>query len=448
MNASTPPRRFLPGVGARHGVALMLFVTVAINYVDRSNLSIAAPGLAGEMNLDPVHLGLIFSAFGWAYALFQIPGGWLVDRIGSRALYAIVCGLWSCATVAQGFAATFLLLFGFRLLLGLFEAPAFPLCNRLATRWFPANERARAIAFYTSAQYLGLGFLTPLLALAQRTWGWRSVFILTGGVGLAWAAIWYWVYREPSESRRLSATERELIRSGGGWLDDVGSKTDPMARRAAAWRFALGNRSLWGIYLGQFCLNAVPWFFLTWFPSYLVTERHVNLVQAGLLSSLPFVAAFLGVISSGLVSDLLVRRGVSASVARKAPIIAGMLLSTTIIGANFTTDPRWAMAFMTVAFFGNGFASITWVLVSLLAPRPLLGFVGGMFNFCGNLASIAVPLVVGFLVQRGGFVPAVTFVAGLAILGVLSYVLLVGAIDTHAPSSDPVRTGVGSLSAP
>jgi ACS family D-galactonate transporter-like MFS transporter len=161
---------------ARHRVAGMLFVAVAINYLDRSNLSVAATGLAGELALGPVQLGLVFSAFGWAYAFGQIPCGWLVDRLGPRTLYAVACGMWSLATVVQGFAGTFLVLFALRLVLGLFEAPTFPICSRLVTAWFPESERAGAIGFYTAGQFVSLAFFTPLLVGAQAHFGWRSVF--------------------------------------------------------------------------------------------------------------------------------------------------------------------------------------------------------------------------------------------------------------------------------
>ena len=413
---------------ARLGVALMLFVTVSINYLDRSNLSVAATDLARDLRLDPVRLGLIFSGFGWTYALFQIPGGWLVDRIAPRILFASTCALWSLATLAQGFAATFLVLFGFRLLLGLFEAPSFPICNKLVTRWFPEQERAGAIGFYTSGQYIGLAFLTPVLALAQRHFGWRSVFLLTGGLGLAWAAIWYAVYRDPRQSRRLGATERDHIRDGAGWLESDARAARPFRFSAADLKFVLTKRKLWGVYLGQFGLNALPWFFLTWFPTYLVASRHLDLVQAGTFSSLPFLTAFLGVISSGLFSDYLVRRGVSQSAARKTPVIAGMLLSASVMGANFVEDPRWVVFFMAMAFFGNGFASITWVMVSLIAPKPLLGLTGGVFNFFGNLSSVVVPFLIGIIVKYWGFGPALALVSAMAVGGASSYLFLVGKV--------------------
>jgi len=179
MNETAPVR---PTVATkptrvRSAVLAMLFVTVVINYLDRSNISVAAPALAQDLKFSPERLGWILSAFGWAYATLQIPGGWLVDRIRPRYLYALICALWSLATMLQGLAGTFLFLFALRLLLGVFEAPSFPICNRLATTWFPDRERAGAIASYTSGQYVGLAFLTPLLAMTQKHLGWQYVFI-------------------------------------------------------------------------------------------------------------------------------------------------------------------------------------------------------------------------------------------------------------------------------
>jgi ACS family D-galactonate transporter-like MFS transporter len=415
----------------------MLFVTVAINYLDRGNLGVAAPRMAGELGIDPVHLGILLSAFGSAYALFQIPGGWLVDRVGPRPLYAAACGLWSLATLAQGLASSLLVLVALRLLVGLFEAPAFPLCNRLATTWFPEGERAGTIGLYTSGQYVGLGFLTPLLITAQDHFGWRAIFLITGGLGLAWAGLWLVLYRDPDEEPGLSKKEREHIRAGGGLVDAGGDRARALRFNPGDLRFALTQRRLWGLYIGQFAINTIPWFFLTWFPTYLVTYRHVELAHSRLSTALPFLAAFVGVISAGAVSDLLVRRGVSPSLARKGPIIAGLVLSTSVIGANFVTDPHWVIFFMTVGFFGSGFSAIAWVMVSLMAPRPLIGLVGGIFNFSGALASVFVPLLIGVIVKYGGFAPALAFVSVVALCGALSYLFLVGGVERI---KDPPRS--------
>jgi len=413
-------------------ILALLFVTVVINYLDRSNLSIAAPALFKELHIDPVRAGLVFSAFGWTYALMQIPGGWLVDKVSPRALYAGALALWSAATLLLGFAGSFVGLVVLRLAVGALEAPAYPINNRVVTTWFPTRERASAIGGYTSGQFVGLAFLTPVLAWLQVHLGWHMVFVATGLAGIAWAAIWYAVYREPRAFRGVNAAEIALIRDGGGLVDledRVAARTE---RTPSTWRdlgVVLGRRKLWGIYLGQFALNSTLWFFLTWFPTYLVKYRGMDFIKSGFLASLPFLAAFVGVLCSGVLSDWLMRRGASQGFARKLPIISGLLISTCIIGANYVTSTGWVIAFMTIAFFGNGFASITWSLVSGLAPARLLGLTGGVFNLIGNLSAIATPIVIGLLVDGADFSRAITYIAAMALAGSLSYGLLVGKVE-------------------
>ncbi len=423
---ATPPSR------KRLLILALLFVTVVINYLDRSNLSIAAPELFKQLNIDPVHAGLVFSAFGWTYALMQIPGGWLVDKVSPRVLYAGALALWSAATLLLGFAGSFVGLIVLRLAVGALEAPAYPINNRVVTTWFPTRERASAIGGYTSGQFVGLAFLTPVLAWLQVHLGWHMVFVATGLAGIAWAAIWYAVYREPRALRGVNAAEIALIRDGGGLVDledRIAARSD---RTPSTWRdlgVVLGRRKLWGIYLGQFALNSTLWFFLTWFPTYLVKYRGMDFIKSGFLASLPFLAAFVGVLCSGVLSDWLMRRGASQGFARKLPIISGLLISTCIIGANYVSSTGWVIAFMTIAFFGNGFASITWSLVSGLAPARLLGLTGGVFNLVGNLSAIATPIVIGLLVDGADFSRAITYIAAMALAGSLSYGLLVGKVE-------------------
>ncbi|MBA1250873.1 MULTISPECIES: MFS transporter [Pseudomonas] len=418
-----------PASRSRYFIMVLLFVTVVINYLDRSNLSIAAPHLAQDLNIDPVHMGLILSAFGWTYAAMQIPGGWLVDKVSPRVLYPIAIALWSLATIGLGFVGSFVGLVILRLAVGALEAPAYPINNRVVTTWFPEGERATAIGFYTSGQFVGLAFLTPVLIYLQQTFGWHMVFVVTGGVGIVWAVIWYLIYREPRDFKGANAAEVALIEQGGGLVDLEKKNQSRAAFRWADLWAVLNKRKLWGIYIGQFCLNSTLWFFLTWFPTYLVKYRGMDFIKAGFLASVPFLAAFLGVICSGLLSDWLVRRGVSLGMARKLPIISGLLISTCIIGANFVDTPALIIACMAIAFFGNGLASITWSMVSALAPARLLGLTGGMFNFIGNLASISVPIVVGLLVDGNNFAPAITYIGITALVGALSYGLVVGKVE-------------------
>jgi ACS family D-galactonate transporter-like MFS transporter len=415
---------------ARFAIAGLLFVSVVINYLDRSNLSITAPAMRAELGLDTAQMGLVLSAFGWTYALCQIPGGWLVDRVPPRALYATLILLWSAATILLGFTYSVAGLMLTRMLVGALEAPSYPINNRVVTTWFPERERASAIGFYTSGQFVGLAFLTPVLAWIQAEVGWHMVFVATGGVGVVWAAVWYAAYRPPHAFAGANAAELALIREGGGLVDlDRRRGADRARVSGADLARVLSSRKLWGVYVGQFALTSTLWFFLTWFPTYLVQARGMDFVKAGFLASLPFLAAFVGVLCSGVLSDVLVRRGASLGTARKVPIVTGLLLSISIVGANYVETPSLIIAFLTLAFFGNGLASITWSLVSAIAPERLLGLTGGVFNFVGNLSGITVPIVVGYLARDHGFAAGLTYVAALALIGALSYVFVVGPVE-------------------
>ncbi len=414
----------------RYRMLALVFINVVINYLDRSNLSVAAPGLSKELMLSPIQLGSLFSAFGLTYAALQIPGGLLADRIGPRLLYALCLVTWSLSTVAQGLAKGFASLYAFRLATGAFEAPSYPINNRIVTSWFPDHERASATALYVSGQFIGLAFLTPALIALQHYTGWRGLFIATGLTGLAWGVIWYLFYRDPLEHSGVNNAELEYIEQGGGVL----RRKEPDTAKKSAWRKedwiqVFSSRTLWGVYIGQFCVNATLWFFLTWFPIYLVQYRGLSFLKTGYLASIPFLSACAGLLLSGFVSDYLVTRGRSVSMARKTPIIIGLLLSGCIVGANYTDNTTLVILFMSLAFFGSGMALISWVFVSILSPRHLVGLTGGVFNFMGNLASIIVPLAIGFLVSGGNFEPALVFIGTLGLAGAFSYIFIVGKIE-------------------
>ncbi|RXZ00114.1 MFS transporter [Fictibacillus sp. S7] len=422
---------------ARYGVLALVFINVIINYMDRSNISVAATSMGKDLALSSVQLGLIFSAFGWAYSALQIPGGWMVDRFGPRVMYALSLCTWSIATLFQGFTKGFAGLFGLRLATGAFEAPAFPTNNRIVTSWFPDKERASAVAMYTSGQFVGLAFLTPVLATIQHYTGWRGLFIITGIIGIVWSLVWYAVYRDPNKSRKVNKEELSYIEQGGGLVNPKGKENQEKEKlKWSDLKETLSHRKLWGIYLGQFAVNSTLWFFLTWFPTYLVEYRGLDFIKSGFLASLPFLAAFVGVLISGFVSDYMAKRGVSMGIARKTPIITGLLLSIAIIGANYVDNTTMIIFFMTIAFFGNGLASITWSLVSQLAPKRLVGLTGGVFNFIGSLASIIVPVVIGYLAKGGNFAPALVFIGVLALFGALSYILLVGKVERIVEKGD------------
>ncbi|MDQ6842810.1 MAG: MFS transporter, partial [Bacteroidota bacterium] len=271
----------------------------------------------------------------------------------------------------------------------------------------------------------------PVMATIQFYFTWRGLFIITGLAGLIWGLVWYVFYRDPSQHRSANEAELNYIENGGGIInyEDKKLTNATSAFTKQNLREVFSHRKLWGIYLGQFAITSTLWFFLTWFPVYLVKYRGFDFIKIGFLASVPFLAAFAGILLSGFLSDFLVKKKVSADIARKIPVITGLLLSVAIIGANYVNSPALIILFMAVAFFGNGMASITWVFVSLLAPKHLIGVTGGAFNFIGNLSSVTVPFIIGFLVRNGDFKPALIFISVMAILGIFCYVFLVGKIE-------------------
>jgi ACS family D-galactonate transporter-like MFS transporter len=410
---------------ARFGVLALITLATMLNYVDRSVMGVAQPSLVAELAIGPELMGLIFSAFSWTYALAQIPGGLVLDRLGARLTYGLSLALWSLATMLHGLMSSVTGLFSARLALGIAEAPCFPANSRILSTWFPQAERARANGVYSVGQYVGLGFLIPLLTYIVATFGWRALFFIFGGIGLVYAFVWHALYREPHESRRANQAELEHIAAGGGLAGQAGRFTLSWA----AVRQLLRQRQILGASIGQFCGNSTLVFFLTWFPSYLATERGMDWIRSGFAASLPYIAASVGVLVGGAISDGIIRRTGSATLGRKLPIITGLLLTSTMVLANFTPSNSLVIAIMSVAFFGQGMVNLGWTLIADVAPKQLMGLTGGVFNFCANLAGIVTPLVIGFVVgATGSFYGALAYIAALGLAGAAAYVFIVGEV--------------------
>ena len=405
-------------------LALLLLATT-INYVDRSNLSIVAPFLSKELGLDPVQMGLLFSAFAWSYAIANLPGGYLVDRFGSRLVYGLAQLGWSAATLALGLVNGFAALFALRFAVGLAEAPAFPVNNRVVSTWFPQRERGRATSTYASGQYIGSALLSPLLFWMATNTGWRSVFWFTGIAGILSAIVWFAVYREPRESRRANAEELELIAAGG-------ALTAMASREQVSWPQVarlLRERQVWALGLGKFAVMSSLYFLLTWFPTYLVRERGLTSLKAGAATSLPYIAATLGVLIGGVWSDWLLRRGADISAARKIPIVSGFLGASCIILVNYIEGSALALTILTLAYFAQGISGNSWSIIAEVAPRNLMGMCGGIINFTGQLAGIVTPIVIGFILREtGSFEWVLAFVSLASIVGALSYTVVIGKI--------------------
>jgi ACS family glucarate transporter-like MFS transporter len=418
-------------------IILVLFVITTINYADRATFSIAGQSASKELGLDPVAMGYILSAFAWAYVLGQIPGGALLDKFGSKKIYTAALLLWSGFTMLQGFAgiwsglAAAVALFVMRFMVGLAESPSFPANARIVAAWFPGPERGTASAIFNSAQYFSLVAFAPLMGWLAHSFGWRSVFFVMGGVGIVAAAFFVKFIHSPVDHPAINKAEFDYIEAGGGLVRMEDKNTANGA--AFTWgnvKQVLTSRMLLGVYLGQYCINVLTYFFVTWFPIYLVKERGLSILQAGFTAALPALCGFAGGILGGMISDGLLKKTGNLDIARKTPLLLGMVLATCIILCNYVEQEWLVIVIMAAAFFGKGVASLGWAVVADTSPKEMAGVTGGIFNTFGNVAGIVTPIVIGYIVKAtGSFDGALIFVGAHCVICILAYFLIVGKIQ-------------------
>ncbi|CAA0271669.1 MFS transporter [Klebsiella oxytoca] len=405
-------------------ILMLLSIGTMINYLDRTILGIVAPKLTSEIHIDPAMMGIVFSAFAWTYALAQIPGGMFLDRFGNKLTYALSIFFWSTFTLLQSFSVGLKSLLLLRLGLGISEAPCFPVNSRVVSKWFPQHERARATATYTVGEYIGLAAFSPLLFLILEHHGWRTLFFLTGGLGIAFTFVWWKFYHEPHQSKTANKAELEYI-----GVENTASADENIPFNWPDAKRLLCCRQIIGASLGQFAGNTTLVFFLTWFPTYLANERHLPWLHVGFFASWPFLAAAIGIFFGGWVSDKILKKTHSVNISRKLPIISGLLLSSCIIIANWVESNTAVIIIMSIAFFGQGMVGLGWTLISDIAPKNMGGLTGGIFNFCANMASIITPLIIGVIISMtGNFFYALIYIGLTALIGVIAYIFIIGDI--------------------
>jgi ACS family D-galactonate transporter-like MFS transporter len=390
----------------RWRLVALLSVSVLINYVDRGNLSVAAPVLARELALPPAQLGLLFSAFFWTYSIGQIPAGWLVDRFGVNRLYAMAYLLWCLATLLTGFAHTIAALLVLRLLLGLGESVVYPACSQLVVRNFSEQERGRANSLIDVGTKAGPALGTLAGGLLVAYWGWRMLFVAAGVVGLSWLVPWhFWVERSSEIPRQSSEAGPRMLQ-------------------------IIGRRDTLGTSLGLFCYGYVWYFLLSWLPSYLVMERHFSIRAMAFFGALPFCASGLSALVCGWASDRLIAGGWSATRVRKGFVVTGLLLCTLLLQAATVRSVPFAMVLLTVACCAMGlFSSNVWAITQTLAGPTAAGKWSGMQNAAGNLGGVASPLLTGLIVSRThSFFLAFVCAAIALVVGAAAYLFLVGEI--------------------
>jgi sugar phosphate permease len=391
-------------------ICLMYLIT----YLDRVIISNTAPEIRAEFGFDSKTMGWIFSSFVLAYALFQVPGGWLSERFGPRAVLAGLVAYWSLMTAAVGLASSWFSFMMLLFLLGTGEAGAFPGATRAMQLWYPRRERGFCQGFTHSASRLGAAVAPPIVGAIIVTLGWRWAFYICGLVGIAWSLAWYVGYRNlPEEHTIVNDAELKHIRG----VDENGGLNSAQNERAKVpWSTLLRSPNMWAIMCAYFTYVYCLYIFLAWLPSYLVGARHLTPEEARLATSLPLFAMVIGNTFGGLATDWLLHKTGSARFARRSVAIVGMLsCASFIVLAALMQDAYAAVYCLTgAAFFLECTIGPAWS-VPMDTGGKYSGTVSGMMNMAGNIGGALSPVVFGYLAQDG-YWHAQFFIAALLLL--------------------------------
>ena len=399
-------------------ILVLICVMYLITYLDRVNISTAAPVISREFGFDRITMGVIFSAFVWAYAIFQVPGGWLSDRFGARSVLATIVTYWSVMTAATAAATGALSFIVIRFLFGVGEAGAFPGATRAMQLWYPRSERGFVQGITHSASRLGAAIAPPLVVLIMTNLGWRSVFYICGAAGLVWAVWWSISYRNlPEEHGMVNRAELGHIRG----IDEKGQVKEAYIEKKAAsvpWGTLMKSPNMWAIMCAYFTYVYCLWIFLSWLPSYLVDFRHFTLLKVGIFASLPLFAGVIGDTVGGLATDWLLKTTGNTKFARRSVAIVGMIgCCVFIVPAALTADAYTAVYCLTAAmFFLECTIGPSWA-VPMDVGGKYSGTVSGMMNMAGNIGGALSPLVFGFLVQYGNWQAPFIVAAALLVCG-------------------------------
>jgi MFS transporter, ACS family, D-galactonate transporter len=402
----------------------LLFAGMTINYIDRTNLAVAAPVLEREFGLSKSAIGLVLSVFFWAYAVVQLTAGWLVDRFDIKKIYAFAFAAWSLVTVATGFVNSVLGLAVMRVLLALPESVSAPASNRSIRYLFSSEKRGFATGVYTSGTKVGPAIATPLGAVLLVHFGWRGLFFITGLVGLLWLAPWLRFYQPAPEERAQKLQES----SGGTGPRDI----------LAYFRL----RTVWGIFLGFLCYSYIWHVYATWLPGYLISERRMSMLQMGLWGSLPFVAFAITIPIGGWGADQFIAHGIGELRVRRTFIGIGLFLGMLIMLAAIVPTGRAAVLWFTASTSGIGLATANiWTVTQHLAPDRHVGTWSSIQNLGGVIGAGLAPLITGLLADITGsfFVPLM--LGGIfSCLGIFCYLFLIDEKadreENHEPSKE------------
>jgi sugar phosphate permease len=399
----------------RHIVLWLTVVAYMITYIDRVVISAAVPSIQEEFGFSLVTMGWILGAYQLSYALFQIPGGWLGDRFGPRRALPAIVAWWSAFTAATALTWSAASMIVCRFLFGMGEAGAFPIATRSLSRWMLPSERGFAQGITHAGSRLG-GALTPIVVVFLIAhYGWRAPFYIFAVLGLLWAAVWYWFYRDsPNEHRLVNSAERELIANA---LGNTANRS-----KIVPWRRILSSPQMWLLSAMYFCYGYDIGIFLTWFPKYLHAERQFDLQQMGLYASLPLLAGVAGDICGGWFSDVALKRTGNLKFARRVVAIPGFLIAAvTIPLACLASDPLVSVGYFALAVFGIELTvGVSWA-VTLDIGGVYAGSVSAVMNTFGNLGAAIAAAMTGYIVDASGWSTAFFVLAGYSLVAAVLF---------------------------
>jgi MFS family permease len=391
----------IPGIASRptrvrYRVLWLSFLMAFLMYMERGAIGAAAPNIMREFGINKIVMGWSVSAFNWSYALFQVPGGWMADRFGSRIVLAAAIAWWSAFTAATGLSFSAVSLAITRFLFGAGEAAAFPAGSRALMRWLPVRQRAFGQGFQHSGARLGAALAPAIVVSLIAVSGWRPVFYIFGAAGLAWTAVWYFSYRNaPGEHPGTNAAEIELL--------PTVSQTGSTVKRSVPWSRILRSRNLWYLSSVYFCYGFVIWLYLAWFPTYLREARHFTALKTG-LASIPLLAATLTNITGGVLSDWLARRLGDLRRGRLIVSISGFIVAAVaLLPGVLAGSPMVALAWLTIALGGLELTvAVSWA-ICLDIGGEYCGSVSSVMNTFGNLGGAISAVMVGYLATLFGW---------------------------------------------
>lgn len=397
----------------RWSVVIWLLIGGIINYLDRTNLSIAAPAMIKDLHLSNMNIGLMGTVFSWTYAVMQLPSGWLIDRFGAKTMYSIAILWWSIATALTGACNKLGTLLGARFLLGVGEAPCMPTNAKITSEWYPKRERGLATGIWDASSKVGPAIAPPILVAIEVAFGWRALFFITGAIGIVFILIFMKFYRSPEKSKLLSKEELDYIQAEGG-----GSATT-IETTKIKWRTLFKYRSVWGMILGFFCTIWIWNIFLTFLPLFLLKTQHISFAQLGIYASIPWIGGILGDVCGGYITKKLTDKGICSPINAKRGliVICAILTAVVVILIPFMKGLVISLIFMTIALCTiSAITGSAWALSGDIAPPALVGSVGAIQNFGGYFGGAFAPVVAGIIADTTGSY-TIAFVSGGIIAG-------------------------------